>query len=134
MPYSTEVIENGKGILHIGTGMVTGGDLMSSASTVFDLIKQGLRPEYGLTDLSDVTDFAVSAGEIEKNAELNSTIARHLPSIRLAIVAPADNIYGMARMWQAHTDRTGWTSRVFRTKAEALAWLKQEPGVEMRVS
>jgi hypothetical protein len=37
MPYSTEVIETGKGILHIGTGTVTGSNLMSSASTVFNL-------------------------------------------------------------------------------------------------
>jgi hypothetical protein len=45
MPYTTEVIENGKAVLHIGTGTVTGSDLMSSASTVFNLIQQGLRPE-----------------------------------------------------------------------------------------
>jgi hypothetical protein len=73
-----------------------------------------------LTDLSDATEFAVSAGEIERNAALNSTIAR-LPTIRLAIVDSTDSIYGMARMGQAHTDTTGWTSRAFRTKSDALS-------------
>jgi len=128
MPYTTEVIDNGKGILHIGSGTVTGNDLMASATTVLKLVQDGLSPRYGLTDLTHVTEFAVSSTEIERNAVLNSNIARLLPSVKLAIVAPTDNIYGMVRMWQAHMDNTGWRSEVFRRKEEALLWLERETG------
>jgi len=126
MPYTTEIIENGKGIQHIGSGTVTGEELMSSAATVLKLIQEGLKPEYGLTDLTDVKKFAVSAEEISRNAALNSGISRYLPSVKLAIIAPANDIYGMVRMWLAHIDSPGWTSHVFRRKEEAVAWLKQE--------
>jgi hypothetical protein len=126
MPYTTDVIDNGKGILHIGSCTVTGEELMSSAATVLKLIQEGLKPEYGLTDLTDVKKFAVSAEDISKNAALNSGISRYLPSLKLAIIAPADDIYGMVRMWLAHIDSPGWTSNVFRRKDEALAWLKQD--------
>jgi hypothetical protein len=126
MPYSTEIIDNGKGIRHVGNGTVSGQDLMSSASTVLKMIQAGLKPEYALTDLSAVTDFSVSAAEIAKNALLNKDIAGLLPAVRIAIVAPNDVVFGMARMWQAHMDDSGWTSQVFRNRKEALVWLKNE--------
>ena len=126
MPYTTEVIDNGKGILHIGSGTVTGEELMSSAATVLKLVQEGLKPEFAMTDLTDVKKFTVSAEEISRNAALNSAISRYLPPARIAIIAPAPDIYGMVRMWQAHIDSPGLTSQVFRRKEEALAWLKQE--------
>jgi hypothetical protein len=43
-------------------------------------------------------DFAASTDEIKKNAARNSATARHFHSIRLYIVAPIDNNYGMVRM------------------------------------
>ncbi len=128
MSYSTEVIDNGKGILHIGSGTVSGSDLMSSASTILNMVRGGLRPEYALTDLSAVTSFAVSADEIARNAELNRGIANLVPSARVAIIAPSAVVYGMARMWQAYMDDTGWKSRVFRLREEALLWLKEGTG------
>ncbi len=128
MPYSTEVIDDGKGILHLGSGTVTGQDLMSSASAVLKIVREGLKPDYALTDLSAVTAFTVSADEIAKNVALNKDIARLLPSARIAIVASSDVVYGMARMWQAHMEGSGWTSRVFRHRSEAIAWLKDKTG------
>jgi hypothetical protein len=126
MSYTTEVIDNGNGILHIGSGTVKGNDLLASASALLKLVQEGLRPTYSLVDLTNVTEFTVSSSEIERNAALNSEIARLLPSVTLAIVAPADNIFGIVRMWQAHMDMTAWTSQVFRRNEDALTWLKQE--------
>jgi hypothetical protein len=126
MPYTTNIIDNGKGILHICSDTVTGEELMSSAATVLKLVQEGLKPEFGLTDLTDVKAFAVSAEEISRNAALNSGISRYLPSVKVAIIAPANHIYGMVRMWQAHIDSPVWTSHVFRRKEKALAWLKLE--------
>ncbi len=126
MPYTTEVIDNGKGIQHIGSGTVTGQDLMLSAATVLKLVQEGLRPEFALTDLTEVKEFAVSSEELLRNAAFNNGIARYIPQAKVAIVAPASAIYGMARMWQVYVDSSGWKSQVFRRKEEALAWLKQE--------
>ena len=130
MPYTVEVIDNGKGIQHVGSGIVSGGDLMTSAATVLKMVHEGLTPEYAVTDLTHVTDFSVSAEEIARNAALNNEVARRLPRVKVAIIAPADNIFGMARMWQAHMDGSGWVSKVFRNRADALTWLKQsaKPG------
>ena len=43
---------------------------------------------------------------------------------RCAVVAPADVHYGLSQMGSVHTERVGVTSRVFRTREEALVWLR----------
>ena len=124
MPYSTEVIDGGRGILHIGSGIVSGEEILSSAQRILKMVKEGLSPEYALTDLSKVTEFKISADEVSRNAEINITISRYAPSVRVAIIAPSDHVYGIARMWQVYSKETGWASEVFRDAEEANEWLK----------
>jgi 23S rRNA C2498 (ribose-2'-O)-methylase RlmM len=42
---------------------------------------------------------------------------------RVAIVAPEDVAYGLARMYEAYQAGSPSQTRVFRAEAEALAWL-----------
>jgi len=42
---------------------------------------------------------------------------------RVAVVAPADNSFGLARMYEALSARVPWEFRVFRDGDAALAWL-----------
>ena len=44
---------------------------------------------------------------------------------RVAFCTPADMNFGLARMWEALADETGWEIQVFRSKAEATAWLDE---------
>lgn len=46
---------------------------------------------------------------------------------RVAVVAPADVVFGLARMFQMLTEGNGNQIEVFRTPREALAWLGVEP-------
>jgi hypothetical protein len=41
----------------------------------------------------------------------------------VAIVAPADHVFGIVRMWEALAAGTGWRTRAFRNRSEAQAWL-----------
>lgn len=124
MPYSTEVIDEGRGILHIGSGIVSGEEILSSAQGILKMVQEGLSPHYALTDLSKVTEFNVTSDEIRKNADINIAISRYAPSVRVAIIAPSDHVYGIARMWQVHSNKTGWVSEIFRNTEEAKEWLK----------
>ena len=40
--------------------------------------------------------------------------------VAVAIVAPRDAIYGMARMWEILVEGTGWDIRIVRLRDEAL--------------
>ncbi len=124
MPYSTEVIDGGRGILHVGRGIVSGEELIASAKGVFEMVKGGSSPSYALADLSEVVDLRVSAEEIRRNAEINIQISKYIRDGKVAIVAPRDHIYGIARMWQAYSEETGWITQIFRSKGEAIEWIK----------
>jgi hypothetical protein len=58
-------------------------------------------------------------------------IARHSVSIgvrgRVAIVAPSDLAYGLARVHVAHRDASE-SLGLFRSRDAALSWLLEEPG------
>ena len=41
-------------------------------------------------------------------------------------MAPADNPFGLARMYEALSARVPWEFRVFRDEDSALAWLDDE--------
>ena len=124
MPYSTEIVDGGRGILHVGRDIVTGEELIASADGVLVMVKGGSSPNYALTDLSEVVNLRVSPEEIRRNAEVNIEISKYIRNAKVAIVAPRDHIYGIARMWQAYTEQTGWITQVFRSKDEAHEWIK----------
>ena len=77
--------------------------------------------------LVDVSRSEVLAGrpaaEIKRVAEFLGPYADRIGG-RCAVVAPADVHFGLGQMGSVHSERVGVTSRVFRGRDEALAWLK----------
>jgi hypothetical protein len=63
------------------------------------------------------------AAEIRRVAEFLGPYSERIGG-RCAVVAPADVLFGLSQMGSVHTERVGVTSRVFRGRDEALAWLK----------
>ena len=66
------------------------------------------------------------ASEIKRVAEFLGPYADRIGG-RCAVVAPADVHFGLSQMGSVHTERVGVTSRVFRTREQAVAWLKGLP-------
>jgi hypothetical protein len=78
----------------------------------------------GLFDLSDVTILGVAAESVRDAAR---QVAQHVdPRLgegKLAIVAPTDVLFGMARMYEILRDDSPIEVRVFRERDEAESWL-----------
>ena len=85
-------------------------------------------PDFGAT-----ADLLVDASRGRPSlsyAELRITATRWATVVgrvrRIVIVAPSDVIYGVARAFQCFAECAGLTCKVFRTMAEAKAWLGGE--------
>lgn len=78
-----------------------------------------------VVDASGATQAALTAGGI-RTAARNTTLA---PATRRAIIAPSPSHYGLARMFQLSTRADDDTIAVFRTRAEACAWLGVDEGL-----
>jgi hypothetical protein len=52
--------------------------------------------------------------------------SREHPRICLATVVSGDLGYGIVRMWYGHAESVAWRCRLFRDRAEADRWLREE--------
>jgi hypothetical protein len=78
----------------------------------------------GLFDLSDVTIVDVAAESIRDAARrAEQYVDSRLDRGKLAIVAPRDLLFGMARMYEILRSDSAVEVRVFRAREEAESWL-----------
>ena len=116
MPFSTEWVSEGRGVYLAGTGLLTG--LLRES----DSLK---RLHYGLIDLTDVTELRVTRDDVLEFVQVDMQIALIVPRpLAVAIVAPGDLAFGIARMWEAFAEGTRWNTHVFRSRTEADPWLR----------
>lgn len=103
-------------------GRVTGGDLDTFTETVkHDLAYDPSWP--ALVDASGLNPAGLSTQALRARA----SVPRRNPT-RVAIVAPTDVVFGLARMFQMMSEGRGNHIEVFRGMDEALAWLAPDNG------
>jgi hypothetical protein len=117
---------DGIGVVYRSFGILTSQDLYDADERLHSEIKRNPGLRYLLVDHSAIPDekvdtesLRVLAGRVGENLEL-------IPEGLIAIVAPNDILYGLSRMWETLANQSALTTRVMRTRAEAVAWLEEE--------
>jgi hypothetical protein len=130
MPYLTEFIDEGTGILHVGSGVLKGQEIIKVVMAMAGKVPHPERVTHGLIDLTEVTDFQVSTEELKVITGVDRTQAETMKRIYVAIVAPKDVAYGMSRMYEGLMLTPGWTIEIFRTMNQARTWLSTRLSAE----
>ena len=125
MPYTTELIAGGTGIYHEGIGVLTGEEMIAAGLATHSSPEIARRLTHALVDLSAVTDFQVTPADLRMLASENLVTSRLVPRAFVAVVAPADHIFGSIRMWRVFAGETGWVTEVFRSRDLAETWLRE---------
>jgi len=126
MPYHSELIEDGTCVLRVGTGVLTGKEILATARALPEVVVDMSKITHGLVDLTGVTRLDVSTEEVRRISELNLKISELTGPGRIAIAASSDLAFGMSRMYGALVSTKNWTVATFRTMEEARAWLFPE--------
>jgi hypothetical protein len=85
------------------------------------------RPAMLLVDVSRSESLATrSAADIRMVAEFLGPYAERVGG-RCAVVAPSDVQFGLSQMGAVYSQGVGVSAQVFRTREDALAWLKSSP-------
>lgn len=71
-----------------------------------------------LVDASELNPAALTGAALRARAAVPPPYPR-----RIAVVAPADAVFGIVRMYQMMTEGSGHVIEVFRGTHEAVAWL-----------
>ena len=116
-------------VIATGHGVLTDADVFQYQQGVWS--DPGVAGFDEIVDMSDVTDVPMPSSL--RARDLAAVAARMDPpgsASRLAIVAPADFAYGLARMYASYRELQAGGSkrvRVFRAMADAKAWLEERP-------
>jgi hypothetical protein len=76
-----------------------------------------------IVDISEWVESSVESGVVSELAMTSDAVVEP-PGRKVALIAPSDSSYGLARVFQGFRTGTGGSDvQVFRTRAEAEAWL-----------
>jgi hypothetical protein len=126
MPFPFEYLDDSRGLLVYGQGLVTGPEMLSTTRTVLEAEDRVRRMIYSLVDMTQAANVNVSMVEMLALASLDKRIALLAPDCRVAIVAATELHFGLSRMWEGFVGGTGWVTQVFATRVEAENWLRSE--------
>ncbi len=123
MPYTTNLTPDYMGVVHLGTGVVTGEELLRGSQAVAQLVQNTENFHFEFVDLSDATEVEISPEELQKIAATDDRAAHFRPNATVIIVAPNDAIYALAKQWEEMVHHIGWTTYIARDRKVALQWL-----------
>jgi len=125
VPVEVKYLNGGKGVMFIASGFVTGEELITASKEIFsrDIAEEPYL--YGLVDFNDVDGVNVSTAEVRRIADLDLRASKHIPKAVVGIYAKNDLAFGLGRMWEVFIADAGWDTKVFRSRPDAVAWVRQ---------
>lgn len=126
MPYSMNFTKDGKGVLRKGSGVLKGQEIIDGGLALLADEDRLRGLAYGRVDFTEVTNIEITPDDIHRIVDTNKRMAKLNPRAVVAIIAPGDAVFGIARMWETLAETTGWKTKVVRTAAEADTWLEAE--------
>src|SRR6185312_4632542 len=81
---------------------------------------------YTFFDFNGVTGLDITTAQVSLAADLSIRGSQRQSVGRVvAIYAKDDLPFALARMWQVLVDQTGWDTRVFRGRDDAVIWVRE---------
>ena len=125
MPYTTELTRDCLGIVHSGTGVLTGEELVAASVAATQLVQATENFQYEFSDFSEVMEVRIEPADLEKIEALDRIAAKSRPRAIVVIVAPGEAAHEMALKWETTIRDLGWTIHIARERTEAVRWLAQ---------
>lgn len=128
MPIKFENLDDGKGVVLVGEGIVTGEDIIHVNKRILSFQEKIKNSKYCIIDYSYITDYNVSKSEIQFIAFQDKVISQYIPDYLVAIIAKEDLEYGFSRMWEIIVETEGlqWETKVFKDRDGAYQWIKHK--------
>ena len=125
MPIQIKYIDGGFGVEFIGSGVVTGVDIIEANKEIYGQ-ENFSRQRYQIVDRTNCKEFRVNNDEIRIIAEQDKAAAKTNPNIIIALISTSDLQYGISKMYQAHVGENGFLTEIFRYRESAEEWIKNQ--------
>jgi hypothetical protein len=121
MPIQIYDIDHGIGFWYYAQGKLTGSELIANKKIGAKYIH---KLDYWLLDFIDITDVEISDSELQQIVAEDLHQSFINPDVVFAVAADSDYAYGMVRMWMGHIGQLPWKIELFRSREQALGWLR----------
>ncbi len=125
MPIELKYLDGG-GSLLVGTGTLTGREILSAINAVHETEEKTRAIVFQIGDFRLVEKVDISSMDIRTISERDIRTSKINRQIITAVVAGEDVVFGLSRMWQAHSDSPSVITSVFRSMDEAEQWIKEQ--------
>jgi hypothetical protein len=119
MALATDFQDGGRTLFLSGSGVLTGHELIDATEALLVQPERVGRITRAMVLLANVTVLDITPDQIRRLVGLDQQLARMAPRVAVAIVAPKEYMYGLARAWEALVDSTGWQTAVFHSRLDA---------------
>ena len=127
MPIEIKDCDGGIGNIIVGRGIITDQGLIDSLKKHLTQDKEKLKKyKFSLTDFTAVLKLAIDSEGVKFIAELSEEAPKVNADPIVAIVSKKDHIYGLSRMYESLIGMTNWKIMVFRSKTEAVEWIREK--------
>ena len=132
MPYSFHFVDDGRGMVQVGEGVITTDEVLDVIRSLNGLPEAVRQLKFALVDFTSAVELLMTGEELRDVVAENEITSGLISPGLIAIVAPKDQIYGLSRMWQVFVGRLNWRVEIFRTKSDAVDWLRHSvPELEL---
>lgn len=125
MPIQIKYLDGGIGVEFIGTGVVTGADIIAANKEIYRN-ENFYRQRYQIVDRTKCTNYKVSHEEIIKIAEQDKVAAKTNPNVIIAFISTSPLQYGISRMYQSYVGDDGFLTELFRDRKSAERWIGEQ--------
>ena len=133
MPIEIKYIDGGIGIEFIGSGVVTGADIIAANKEIYRN-ENFSRQRYKIVDRTNCTEYRVSNEEIRIIAEQDKAASKTNPNIIVSLISTTDLQYGLSRMYQAYVGDSGFLTEIFRDRKSAEEWIEEQLKTSCHIS
>jgi hypothetical protein len=123
MPIATETLDDGRGLLMTGRGTLTGAEIIAAKRQLLADEAAIREVTFCVFEMLHIAKLDITVQEIHDIASIDRELTRVIPRATIAVIAPCDHDFGMARMWESIADLPGWMTKICRTVPEAEQWL-----------
>lgn len=122
MPIKVNYVENNCGVILDYSGEVTGNELVSVVTEVFDN-DNFTSLKYWIADRTNCLEYDVDASHARTIAFITEINYLRNPNMLLALISPKDVEFGMSRMYQTFSGDRGFNTLVCHNRSEADEWI-----------
>ncbi len=122
MPISVKCVDDQYVVLHC-EGDVLVDDFVKANDYIYAELDARLA-RLQIVDLTTATRIELSAEDVQRLADQDRRAVDVIDRVAIAVVAPKDFAFGLARMWEAYADAPDVVTAVFRDLDTARDWLR----------